>query len=94
MATHRDEFCVPQNLYISPRHSVKCVIIGDVGVGKTCLVSTKAAGIQYVAQDLFQPSKSSVWSADSFLNSHVSFVIDLKLNPEFHLVFNYKIILY
>ena len=46
---------------------VKCVIVGDLGVGKTCLTSAWAKGTEYQLKELVKSHVSTVFAVDHFI---------------------------
>ena len=61
-------------------HVIKCVIVGDKGVGKSHLVCSRACGTKYSLKELLQTHVSTVWAVDQY-----------RTNPEVCVDFNYKV---
>lgn len=51
---------------VNKLHVVKCVVVGDKGVGKSHLVCAKACGTKYTLRDLVQTHISTVWAVDQY----------------------------
>lgn len=47
---------------------VKCVVVGDPGVGKTCLVCARACDTKYTLQQLVKTHVATVWAIDHYRN--------------------------
>lgn len=47
---------------------IKCVVVGDAGVGKTCLICAWACGTNYNLERLVKTPASSVWAIDHYRN--------------------------
>lgn len=47
---------------------IKCVVVGDAGVGKTCLTCAWACGTNYTLERLVKTPASSVWAIDHYRN--------------------------
>jgi Rho-related BTB domain-containing protein 1/2 len=47
---------------------IKCVVVGDAGVGKTCLICAWACGTTYNLERLVKTPSSSVWAIDHYRN--------------------------
>lgn len=47
---------------------IKCVVVGDAGVGKTCLICAWACGTNYNLERLVKTPSSSVWAIDHYRN--------------------------
>ncbi|XP_062608015.1 rho-related BTB domain-containing protein 1-like, partial [Saccostrea cucullata] len=47
---------------------IKCVVVGDAGVGKTCLICAWACGTNYTLERLVRTPSSSVWAIDHYRN--------------------------
>lgn len=45
---------------------VKCVIVGDPGVGKTCLICAWACGVKYCLSQLVKTHVATVWAIDHY----------------------------
>ncbi|GAB1604023.1 rho-related BTB domain-containing protein 2-like [Argonauta hians] len=45
---------------------VKCVIVGDPGVGKTCLICAWASGVKYCLNELVKTHVATVWAIDHY----------------------------
>ncbi|KAJ8317484.1 hypothetical protein KUTeg_005388 [Tegillarca granosa] len=45
---------------------IKCVVVGDPSVGKTCLVCSWACGTQYTLKELLKTHVSTVWATDHY----------------------------
>ncbi|XP_014774745.1 rho-related BTB domain-containing protein 2 [Octopus bimaculoides] len=45
---------------------VKCVIVGDPGVGKTCLICAWATGVKYCLNELVKTHVATVWAIDHY----------------------------
>lgn len=55
---------------------VKCVVIGDTGVGKTRLICSRACGTQYQLSQLMQTHVPTVWAIDQYRkNSQVCYTL-------------------
>jgi len=57
--------------------TVKCVLIGDTGVGKTRLARSRACGTEYSLPQLVQTHVPTIWAIDQYRTaSEVSFLQD------------------
>ena len=45
---------------------IKCVVVGDTGVGKTRLVCSRACATRYTLQQLVQTHVPTVWAIDQY----------------------------
>ena len=71
----RDHMATKQEDGVNHHHTVKCVIVGDGGVGKSLLVSARATSKKYELKDLFKTHISSVWAVDHYrTNLEVGYV--------------------
>ena len=65
---------------VNKLHVVKCVVVGDRGVGKSHLVCAKACGTKYTLRDLVQTHISTVWAVDHYrTNPKVIFYLHSQL---------------
>jgi len=50
---------------------VKCVVVGDQGVGKSHLICSRASGTRYSLRELVvQAHISSIWTVDQYRENH------------------------
>lgn len=49
--------------------TVKCVVVGDSGVGKTRLICSQATGTTYSLEQLIQTHIPTVWALDHYQNN-------------------------
>jgi len=60
----------PSQLYIdevgTELQTVKCVVVGDTGVGKTRLVCSRACDTRYSLPQLVQTHVPTVWAIDQY----------------------------
>jgi Rho-related BTB domain-containing protein 1/2 len=54
------------DLELPNQELVKCVVVGDTGVGKTRLVCARACGTKYNLQQLMQTHHSTIWAIDNY----------------------------
>jgi Rho-related BTB domain-containing protein 1/2 len=47
---------------------VKCVVVGNSGVGKTCLTCAWACDTKYTLQNLVKSHAATVWAIDHYRN--------------------------
>ena len=52
--------------YHLDRHLVKCVVVGDTGVGKTRLICARACKTKYTLSQLMQTHVPTVWAIDHY----------------------------
>ena len=50
-------------------HVVKCVVVGDTGVGKTRLICSRACGTRYSLPQLSASHVPTVWAIDQYRKS-------------------------
>ena len=70
---HYSHRCIMVNRSISLTEGsqyeyIKCVVVGDSAVGKTCLVCDWACGTQYTLDRLVKTPVSTVWAIDHYRN--------------------------
>lgn len=53
---------------------IKCIIVGDSGVGKTCLTCSHACKTKYELQKLVKTYQASVWAVDHYRHDKEVFV--------------------
>ncbi|CAD5116566.1 DgyrCDS5445 [Dimorphilus gyrociliatus] len=54
---------------VAESETVKCVVVGDSGVGKTRLVCSQARGTKYSLEQLIQTHIPTVWALDHYQNN-------------------------
>lgn len=47
-------------------HMIKCVVVGDTGVGKTRLICSRVCGTRYTLHQLTQTHVPTVWAIDQY----------------------------
>ena len=52
--------------YHLDHHLVKCVVVGDTGVGKTRLICARACKTKYTLSQLMQTHVPTVWAIDHY----------------------------
>ena len=64
---------------------VKCVLVGDSGVGKTRLTCARACGTRYTLQELVGRHVPTVWAIDHYRkDKEVVYCLVLKINVRFN----------
>ena len=53
---------------IGESNMVKCVVVGDTGVGKSRLVCSRACGTSYTLKQLMRTHVPGVWAIDHYRN--------------------------
>lgn len=51
---------------VSELQVIKCVVVGDTGVGKTRLICSRAFGTKYSLPQLVQTHVPTVWAIDQY----------------------------
>ena len=59
------------------QNTIKCVVVGDGAVGKTCLLNTYARN---TFPEMYEPTVSALYTDNSFLRSIAQFLTQIYIN--------------
>jgi len=59
---------------VSELQIIKCVVVGDTGVGKTRLICSRAFGTKYSLPQLVQTHVPTVWAIDQYRKNPQVFI--------------------